>query len=375
VTFPQLRILLESLAGTATCGDGLWLSRRFVTPPDASVTLDTDDRDAMRAAHQALPYGMTGPGLSQWRVVVRATGSFPGIPYPFAGVPQVEIAPGLLGRVIAVDAGAAYWIDHHGTLIHAQPREALLQAYCSRPLSGGFWAVRLLRHAMTAQLRGDGTAVWIRAAACVVDDTEVLIAGPAGSGKTTVLLTCLRLLGAHFVADDRVLLRRDPHRLIGYPWPTRLCVPDGTFSAYPEVRERLAAPDQRPGLGHEVTVEPDEIPLLLTRGSVTDHLRPRLMLWPALSLGAQVAPQPLRVEPDEMRGVLGGTALFTHDRTAEPADPRFSGTPRLVSGALRDVANLLAATVTCYRVAVTRDPRALAAQITDLLLRLRYRIP
>jgi hypothetical protein len=307
-------------------------------------------------------------------VVVRATGSFPGVPYPFAGVPQVEIAPGLSGRVIGVDGGAAYWVDHHETLIHAQPREALLRAYCPRSSASGFWAVQLLRHAMTAQLRADGAAVWIRAAACVVDDTEVLIAGPAGSGKTTVLLTCLRLLGAHFVADDRVLLRRDPHRLIGYPWPTRLRVPDGTLSAYPDLRERLAAPDERPGLGHEVTVEPEAIPQLLTRGSVTDHLRPRLMLWPALALGAQVAPQPLRVEQDEMRGVLGGTRLFTDDWTAEPPDPRFSGTPQLVSGALRDVSNLLAATVTCYRVAVTREPRLLAAQITDLLLRLRYRL-
>ncbi|OLT22748.1 hypothetical protein BJF78_33190 [Pseudonocardia sp. CNS-139] len=75
-----------------------------------------------------------------------------------------------------------------------------------------------------------------------------------------------------------------------------------------------------------------------------------------------------------MRGVLGATRLFDDDGTAEPEDPPFAGPPRLTGGAVRDVVNLLAATVTTYRVAITREPRALAGQITDLVLRLRYRL-
>lgn len=276
---------------------------------------------------------------------------------------------------------------NHRAVGRLAPRhpQAKLYAYSARPAAREHWGTRLLRQALTAQLRADGAAVWSRAAAYVIDGSEVLVAGPPDSGTSTVLLTSLQLLGADFVADDRVLLRRDTQRLIGYPWPTQVRLATGTLAAFPELRNGLVAPDPRPDLSQKITIEPAAIPQLLTRGRVTNHVHPLPMPWPSLTLGARTAPAPLRVDPDEVRRIMHTTRLFTTNprRTAGCrygvdlddwatglAELSFTGAHPPNTGALRDVVDLLATTVTSYRVAITKDPRALAAQISDLLRRI-----
>lgn len=58
-----------------------------------------------------------------------------------------------------------------------------------------------------------------RQAACVsIGERGVLIEGPPGSGKSSLVL-CLVDRGARFVGDDGILLRRDKQRLLASPHP------------------------------------------------------------------------------------------------------------------------------------------------------------
>lgn len=136
-----------------------------------------------------------------------------------------------------------------------------------------------------------------------------------------------------------------------------------------EVACLSGAPGPGPGRRDEkLALEPPELGWLLAGGTLTDHVRPRLLLWPRLALAtatATAAPSESVPAAAVRQALLDarfsrpnpGANISAHidDGTIErlPADA-----PRPVSAPLHDVIDT---TVPCYRVAVTSDPPTLAA--------------
>lgn len=387
MTDTALTALLRSAArSTIPTGNGARLARRF-TQASASVTLECDDPDVVRAAVQMLGayspqaelIGVepTRPGSrvtvhTAWALDTLAT-------FAFAGAPVVRIEPNLTAHVLDSPDGQActFWIPEHETVIHADLTAHIIDAYCARPAAKRYWAPRLVRELVALQLRATG-AVYAHGSACTIDRTGLLILGPPGVGATTTLLTCLRHLGADLVSDAGVLLRREARGLAGHAWPGPLRIGVDALRAFPELRRLSGAPDRRPDrIGGSFLVETSETSQLLRGGTIAAVLQPRLMVWPELDLDRASAPLPRRVVAAEVHDTLHRTRLFTASHDGAPNsevpdvgwlhDRLLPDTPRPITTAARAVVDALTAHIPCFRVAVSSDPSALATQLAALL--------
>jgi hypothetical protein len=335
--------------------------------------VDADSHPAeLAAAMNALPYRRRPPGPAGWRVVVRCGISLRDCaPFAFAGADQTDLGPSLPARVLHTADGTACWIDRHDTLLHLQPRIGTLRAYSANSQAYGYWAMRLLREAITIQLLADGAGVWVCAAACVINGAGVVIAGPPGCGKTGTLLACMQHLDADFVADDRLLVRPDRGGLIGHPWPDALRLPSRLLSAFPELLPHLHEHDPDPGSGEgpSLRVEPGVLADLFGRRPV-DRVQPGLLLFPTLQPQATTAPSPQWLRPDVTASLLPGSGLFADPSSVEP--PASQRLPGLATSpphpdARARIAALLTGRVPAAQITVTPDPQNVAAQIADLL--------
>ncbi len=371
----RLAAVLDDLAGPE---HHQWHVLRF-QQGDASVTFQADRTEVTQAAVDTLyAYRLTPPGRARWSITLHTATTLDTttVAEVFADAPLREIGPRLHASVLCSARGQTYWVTEHTTIIHADHSTATITAYCAGMQSAQYWAARLVRQAMTAQLLAAG-AVYVHAAAFSHRGRGVLVAGHKGAGKTTTLVTGLQLLGADYVTNDRLLLRQESGQLVGRPWPMHMRVGVGTLLAMPDLIDLVPA-DLRDLSKHQrwhhqgkVAIEPPDFSRLLTRGAVASGVHPRLMLWPYLSPSGNGA-VPAAVSPDEARHKLLTTRLFMFD----PA----SGTSAhvnhwLISTApaeqatknLRQVVEDLAATVPCYRMPVDGNPTELATRIRELL--------
>ncbi|MGH3843383.1 MAG: hypothetical protein ACRDS0_18360 [Pseudonocardiaceae bacterium] len=374
---PRLAAVLDDLTGS---GSGRWHAVGF-RQGEGSVTFRADRLEVTQTAIDTLySYRITPPehrrpgwDITMCTAAMLDTTAVSGV---FTDAPLREIGPRLHARAVSSARGQTYWVAEQATIIHADHSTATITAHCTGVESARYWAARLVRQAMTAQLLAAG-AVYAHAAAFTHRGRGVLITGHRGAGKTTTLLTCLRLLGGDYVTNDRLLLRREGGDLVGRPWPAHIRVGVGTLLAMPELAD-LAPADLRDLPEHQrwhhrdkVTIEPPEFSRLLSAGVVVSEVRPRLMLWPHLSSGAN-GTAPTAVSADEAYEVLLATRLFMLD----PASGVSSHINHwLIDTApaahtaenLRHVVDTLAATVPCYRLPVDGHPATLAAQISALL--------
>jgi len=351
-------------------------SRRFTQGP-ASVTLRTDRAELITNAVGTLyAYQRTKSATSRWTITLH-TAVF--IDHDqadalFANGTGHDIGPQLTARLISTPNGCAFWIPDLATLVQLDRMTGMVTVYCRTVDAGMYWAARLVRQAMSAQLL-QHNALYAHAAAFVHRGVGVLIAGPKGAGKTTTLLAALRLLGGDFVTNDRLLLRRNDDSAIGYAWPMHLRADIGTLRAVPGMSTFL--PDQRPpeapdaatGPAGKIAIEPDELQRWLPDGTVVGTVRPRLMLWPH-RCAIDGAPEP--VAEDEVRDTLTCTEFFMHDPVTGCTSHRnhwLLGTaePEDATATLADLADLVARTVPCFRVPVTDDPTVLAHQVGQLI--------
>ncbi|MGH3867781.1 MAG: hypothetical protein ACRDQ4_16965 [Pseudonocardiaceae bacterium] len=355
-----------------------WHAIRF-QQGDASVSFRADQAEVTQAAIDTLyGYRITQPGRAGWDITVYAAAVLDTavLTEVFTDAPLRETGPRLHALALSSSRGQTYWVVEHATIVHADHATATITAYCTGVEPARYWAVRLVRQAMTGQLLAAG-AVYAHAAAFSYRGRGVLVTGHKGAGKTTTLVTSLRLIGGDYVTNDRLLLRREGGELVGRPWPMHIRVGVGTLLTLPDLADLVPA-DLRDLPAHrrwrhpdKVAIEPPDFARLLAGGVVVSEVRPRLMLWPYLSSGGNSA-APAAVSAAEAHDVLLATRLFMLD-PASGASSRVNhwliGTPPDAQTAenLRQVVEDLAVTVPCYRMPVDGDPAALAVRISELL--------
>ncbi|WP_236788063.1 hypothetical protein [Amycolatopsis sp. GM8] len=351
-------------------------TRRFAQGA-ASVTLRADRSELIKDAETTLySYERTRTAASRWTITLHTGVSVDqvGANALFADADDHDIGPNLKARSIGVPGGRAFWIRDHATLVHLDHLLGTITVHAGDLSAARFFAARLVRQAMTAQLL-EHDAVYAHTAALVRAEHGLLIAGPKGAGKTTTLLSVLQLVGGDFVTNDRLLLRRDPDGgTIGYAWPMHLRATASTLRAVPGMTRFLPAEQQQNSPagkstpGGKIAIEPGELRTALPDTQILGEVRPTLMLWPYRS-ASDLPPKP--VQPAEVRDVLVRTQFFMHDPVTRVTShrnhwllPPDEGRTAL---ALTGVADQLARTVPCVRIPVTNSPAMLAARVAALL--------
>lgn len=130
-----------------------------------------------------------------------------------------------------------------------------------------------VRVVITSHLHDQGWHTF-HAGAVHHDGATRLIIGNGGKGKTSLIMAFLSA-GARFVANERILLKRDGDQIRAQPFPMPVLVGLGTAMQYPEIEsyvthsERLLAPPMRFARKRVKSVErahwpslPDKITLL-----------------------------------------------------------------------------------------------------------------
>lgn len=351
-------------------------TRRFAQGP-ASVTLRADRDELIRDAVTTLySYTRARTAASRWTITVHT-----GVPVEQAGATALfadaddhDIGPNLHAQSIGVPGGRAFWIRDHSTLVHLDHLLGTITVHAGDLDAARFFAARLVRQAMTAQLL-EHDAVYAHTAALVRADRGLLIAGPKGAGKTTTLLSILRLMGGDFVTNDRLLLRHDPDGgTVGYAWPLHLRATASTLRAVPGMTRYLPAEQQQNSTATQsapsgkIAIEPGELRTALPDARILGEVRPTLMLWPYRS-ASDLPPEP--VPPAEVHDVLVRTQFFMHDPVTRTTSHRnhwlLPPDQDRTALALTAVADQFARTVPCVRIPVTNSPAALAAHVTALL--------
>jgi hypothetical protein len=223
-------ISLTHAAGNITVDGALpdvkWLTRflypaiRMVSPDVADgpvVRLDTSDtsRAAWRAAH--------GEGR-------------PRVAFVLDEGPVVMAETEMEGGTYLVDSssGVGYSLSEtpHSVVVHASASNT----------SGRIAFMRVVREFMHNAIVDNGGAVF-HAAAAATPHGAVLILGPKGAGKTTMLARLLGLDGIHYLSNDRVAV--PPPMWMAppgaHPIPTIVGVREGTRAMVPDLAAALAA--------------------------------------------------------------------------------------------------------------------------------------
>jgi hypothetical protein len=268
-------------------------TRRFAQGT-ASVTLRADRDELIRGTETTLySYARTRTAASRWTITLHTAVPVDqvGAAVLFADADDHDIGPNLQAQSINVPGGRAFWIRDHATLVHLDHLLGAITVHAGDLDAARFFAARLVRQAMTAQLL-EHDAIYAHTAALVRAEHGLLIAGPKGAGKTTTLLSTLRLAGGDFVTNDRLLLRRDPDGdgTVGYAWPMHLRATVSTLRAVPGMTRFLPAEQhqnspagQYPPSG-KIAIEPGDLRTALPDTRILGEVRPTLMLWPYRSV-------------------------------------------------------------------------------------------
>lgn len=347
---------------------------------EASVSLRTNSQAAFTHATGTLfAYERTGLVDARWHIDLLVDGGPAQEEVAgFVDAQEIEIGPRLMAAVHARAGGPAYWVQALQTLIVTDIQRATVTVRCAQE-TAVYWAARLVRQAITAQLLENG-AVYAHTAALSRGGCGVLIAGHRNRGKTTTLLAALHHLGADYVTNDRLLLRAGSEadrELVGYVWPARLRAGIGTLSTLPHLadlvpaEQRLVPAKERWGSRPKVSVEPWHFARLLSgQAQVLGSVRPAMLVFPQLD----PARTTVRVEQLARAQVcqeLLHTRLFMTDPGRGPSShinhwlwptPDEVTTDRNLTRVVDALAEL-----PCYRIHAGGNPAALAAAVGGLL--------
>ncbi|ABW12253.1 hypothetical protein Franean1_2830 [Parafrankia sp. EAN1pec] len=343
---------------------------------DASVTLTTTVTAAVRAAQDTLyAYRTTTDPHAAWHVTITVADPRHSLLDAPPDVGDIrEIGPSeLTARHITEDEREVFWIDRHRTLVVHDPTRRATTVHCATDDAATYYAARLVRQLITAQLLAAG-AVYTHTAALVHRDHGILIAGHPGAGKTTTLVAVLRQLGGEFVTSDRLLLTPDRNGgLLGYAWPAHIRVGVGTLLAYPDLTGLvpIGRRTDPADLHTKLSIEPPDISRLLHAGTLTASCRPHVMIWPQLSPIAGNA-RHQRIPAGTVHATLTDNQLFMHRPTSGASshiNHWLAPTPpaHTTESNRRAVIAALARTVPCYALVGRPDPTTVADAVTAIL--------
>jgi hypothetical protein len=149
----------------------------------------------------------------------------------------------------------------------------------------------LVREVIAGSVAAHRPVVDLHAAAFALDGKAVVIAGPKGAGKTSLLCHVLISAGAALLANDRVFVATDEAPPVACGIPTVVSIRPGTLDAFPRLLARAA---EFPAL---TRIDPSARRILDGQAPLPPSARPALLLSPARLAGrlgaARVAEAPL----------------------------------------------------------------------------------
>lgn len=276
-----------------------------------------EDRERYR---QALARGPSGGTLEAFAFDAKVVG-LPRWRTETADTSLFDAARGLLFEVTYATRAVTLWTEPG----NADGRIALM---------------RILRELgiNRAQRRG---GLLLHAAAMAVGDRGIVITGPKGAGKTSLLIHALRAGSARYVSNDRVVVPAAASRPVATGVPTIVALRRGTLDLFPSLAARVAASGYAYRLTQEEAVaaglrsadargKPDSLspaqlcrlldvpPLACTE--IAAIVFPRITGEPGTFALRRLTEAEVAEEiPDMLFGVRGGR--YTSSVFADPADP------------------------------------------------------
>jgi hypothetical protein len=218
------------------------------------VRVDGEDAAMLRWLREFLaPWFEPAPGPADYRIAVRID--------PAAGEPEPAAVTGSVHPFLfdspvapcpARDQGEQRTIYDRPLGVHYVVRPRGRCAEIVAPSPGGGLRValmRVVRELATIHAAGRG-ALLLHAAAWGAGGPAIVLAGPKGGGKTTLLLHLLEHAGGRFVANDRCLVQVDGPRATVTGIPTIVSIRPATLALLPALAGRLDAS----GYQHTLTI-------------------------------------------------------------------------------------------------------------------------
>jgi hypothetical protein len=130
-------------------------------------------------------------------------------------------------RTVLADAkrGAHYVLAGTGVEVLAEPEAPAFRA----------GVMRVVREIVTARALADARRLQLHAAALEVGTRDVVIAGPKGCGKTTLLAYVALSTGARIVTNDRLFVSEDAHGFTARGMPTIVSLRPETLALLPRL--------------------------------------------------------------------------------------------------------------------------------------------
>jgi len=234
------------------------------------------------------------------------------------------VTPGRAEHVLTLSSSAGLWSVHiDATRVLSTPAPSVAFSY-------------LLWEANRRAIDATTVAVPVHASAAVFDGGAIVLPGPMGAGKSTLVAALVRA-GLGYLTDEVAAF--DPVTRAIVPYPKYL-------SLGPELAHLLAAPPEsvRPFIGDQTLVPPD----VLRPGAAAPAAVPRLVVAPRFERGAAATIEPLR--PAEALSTLAQHAFHI-----EQDGPR---TLDVLAGVVEQAS--------CYRL-VSGDVEEATALLLDLI--------
>ncbi len=184
---------------------------------------------------------------ANWTIVADTVPSLPRLDGADRLIAHSLGAPPVLGTSFAVEGWDGVQNQRSGVVVALEFERRRLTALCPHEALARGAAVDVqsaVRHLLRWETEAAGGAV-VHAAAVRAGDQGALIAGPKGSGKTTLQLALIWLAGAAYVSSDRTFVEIRQAVPVLSPWPSTFRPTAATLTLFEDFAKLAGAPDRQ----------------------------------------------------------------------------------------------------------------------------------